>query len=202
MIPGPIKNFECPKCKNIMSKNTLKSGNTFGAKLYSDGKQIARMFPAFPLITKCSKCNTIFWLNSETKTETKNPNGFNWANFLTISELFSALILDENSKKENEIIIRRKIWWAFNDRLRNNKEFFNSVEEKKLWEENIYKLIPLLDNNIIEERITIAELYRNIGDFEKCLEIIETIPEDEFDWLIKLFKEQIQKKNTMLFNLN
>lgn len=45
MLPGNPQILTCPYCgqtKNIMS---LLSGNTFGAQLWSDNKQIAPMLP-------------------------------------------------------------------------------------------------------------------------------------------------------------
>ena len=65
MIPGGNIYYTCPICKNIISKGTLISGNTFGAKHYSDHKTIADMLPQYPEITKCKKCHNIFWLDEE-----------------------------------------------------------------------------------------------------------------------------------------
>ena len=50
MMPGPAQILTCPYCgekKKIMS---LLSGNTFGAKLWSDNKKISPMLPEISLI--------------------------------------------------------------------------------------------------------------------------------------------------------
>ena len=63
MMPGPDYVYQCPDCGNLITRGSLRSGNTFGAKIYSDGKRIAPMLPEFPDLTKCRKCNSIFWLS-------------------------------------------------------------------------------------------------------------------------------------------
>ena len=63
MIPGPEYIYKCPNCGNLLSRGSLMSGNTFGAKLFSDGKRITPMLPEFPNLTKCKKCNRFIWVN-------------------------------------------------------------------------------------------------------------------------------------------
>ena len=60
MKPGPDYIYKCPVCGKLVKRGSLMSGNTFGAKLYSDGKNDAPMLPDFPNLSKCAKCDTIF----------------------------------------------------------------------------------------------------------------------------------------------
>ena len=62
MIPGPQYVYKCPSCGNLLQQESLMSGNTFGAHLYSDGKREAPMLPEFPAISRYRKCNLVFWL--------------------------------------------------------------------------------------------------------------------------------------------
>ena len=41
MIPGPDQIVACPKCNGLAKYRTLLSGNTFGARVWTDGKQDA-----------------------------------------------------------------------------------------------------------------------------------------------------------------
>jgi hypothetical protein len=70
MIPGPYR----PKCESLVFRKNLLSGNTCGATLFSDGKQIAPMLPEFPAIVKCSACNVIFWINDKNKIGEREPH--------------------------------------------------------------------------------------------------------------------------------
>ena len=62
MIQGSDYIYKCPKCGNLLKKLTLISGNTFQGTVYSDGKSIYPMLPEIPNLTKCKKCDEIFWL--------------------------------------------------------------------------------------------------------------------------------------------
>lgn len=63
MILGPDLFYKCPVCGANLHSYSLRSGNTFGAKVYSDGKMFAPMLPEYPNITKCGGCGTILMLS-------------------------------------------------------------------------------------------------------------------------------------------
>jgi hypothetical protein len=205
MIPGPDYIYKCPNCGKYLKIGSLMSGNTCGAKLFSDGKRIAPMLPDFPDLTKCKKCDTIFWLSDlkEVGIHDWHAKNSKWENadeadFLGIKDLYRAL---ENTKnKEKEIIIRRSIWWAFNARIRNAKDIFGD-NDRNLWEQNCIILLKLLDRKDINQKIMIAELLRNLGQFEQCLELIDSLP-DDFDWIKSKFKTECANKNQKVFALN
>jgi tetratricopeptide (TPR) repeat protein len=205
MLPGPDYIYECPCCGNLLKRGSLTSGNTFGAELYSDGKQIASMLPSFPDLTKCKKCDNIIWLsdckevgvydiwddsaNDEMKIKWKNADK---VEFLTIHDLLRALRMYKSQAREKTI--RIWIWWAFNDRVRDGgKEIFVEEHDKDIWEENCRSLLNLLDKNDMNETIQIAELYRNLGEFEKCIETIDSIDRNNMKW-IKDHIEYFEKK--------
>ncbi len=62
MKPGPVLIIACPECDFLMQKDTIESGNTFGAKYWSNGKVDAPMFPNYPNIVKCGDCRVFFWV--------------------------------------------------------------------------------------------------------------------------------------------
>jgi len=84
--------------------------------------------------------------------------------FLGIEDLFNSLKSGIAENKIEEKTIRLEIWWAYNDRKRNNDEL--------RWKENCLALLKLLDYSDINQRIMVAEINRNLGDFEKCISII------------------------------
>ena len=199
MLFGLDQYYQCPKCSNILYKGSLISGNTMGAKLYSDGKEIAPMLIEFPVISKCSKCNTIFWLENEIEIE--NHKDSEKAEFLTISDYQTALKNKLFRSKEEEIYIRKGIIWGFNDRLRNGDPLIDSESEKEIWTNNIQKLISLLDQNDLEEKILIIELLRYQGNFMDSLGLLETIHNPKLEWLVQLFGKEISNKNKNVFQL-
>lgn len=199
MIPGEDEFYECPICGNILSRGSLMSGNTFGAKLYSDGKQIARMLPEFPSITKCPKCTSIFWLKDEIKS--RKTGDADRASFLTIPEYLSVLEHKNYDSSAEENFIRTRIWWLFNDRVRSGRNLFISEAEKTIWKDNIDCLISMQDYEDINKRIMLAELNRNLGNFQECKDILTSISDPNMDWLIEAFENELTKENTKVFQL-
>jgi hypothetical protein len=208
--PGPDYIYECPKCSNLLKKGSNNSGNTFGSTLYSDGKMIAPMLPEFPNLTKCKKCDTILWLSTmkevgtcdawdeKCKKEWKNADR---AEFLDVTDLFRFLEMDiVKNDKEKEKIVRQRIWWTFNDRLRNNKEIFVQENDEVLWEQNCRRLVELFDTTDVNQKIMTAELHRNLGGFESCMELINSL-DSNFDWLIEKFKTECKNGNKLLMKL-
>lgn len=199
MIFGKYKYYKCPKCCNLLSKPCLVSGNTFGLKQFSDGKKIAPMLPEFPAISKCSKCKTIFWLNKE--IENTKFNNSEKAEFLGLLDYLSLLENKIYRSKDDEIFIRKRILWQFNDRIRNDKSLFNTEAKESIWQENNNRLIEILDPNNINDEILTIEIYRYFGDFQKCKEIMLTINNPDLIWLLEAFEKEINTKNRSVFQL-
>lgn len=63
MIPGSHDIIGCPTCGAPHRQGSLVSGNTLGARWWSDGKLEAPMLPARPLVTRCRGCGRYFWLS-------------------------------------------------------------------------------------------------------------------------------------------
>ena len=208
--PGPNYIYKCPKCSNLLKKGSNASGNTFGSTLYSDGKMIAPMLPEFPNLTKCTKCNTILWLSDMKEIGTCdawdkkcNPE---WKNadrveFLEVIDLLRFLELDTvKNNKEKEKIVRQRIWWTFNDRIRDGKEIFIQETDEVLWEQNCRRLIELFDTADVNQKIMVAELHRNLGEFDICMELINSL-DKKFDWIIEKFKIECSNRNKLLIKL-
>jgi tetratricopeptide (TPR) repeat protein len=219
MLPGPDLIYECPQCGNLLKQESLISGNTFGAKLYSDGIQIASMQPDFPNLTKCKKCNNIFWIedlkeiggyfkwwdsggyiDEEFKTDDMKAK---WEaaeeiKFLDIKDLHAALKITKDIEKEKTI--RIWIWQAFNDRVRDGGEkMFVEKEDKDLWEENCCVLLNLLNRDDLNEKLLVAELYRNLGRFEDCIEILNNDESRNINWIKDPMKYLAKKNFTRVF---
>lgn len=210
MLPGPNYIYACPNCGNLIKKASIISGNTFNSKLYSDGKRISPMLPEFPDLTKCAKCDTILWLRKMKavgKQKLGDKNNLQWQNadeakFLTVNDYFLAL---NNGLAENEgelLFIRRNIWWAYNDRVRNGKKLFENGNDEIRWRENCAELIKLLDQSDLNQRIIIAEIKRNLGDFEGCLDMIKRIDNEELNWLKDIFITECGKENRSVIKVN
>ena len=224
MIPGPILYYKCPKCRELTGKETIVSGNTLGAVLFSDMKQFAIMLPEFPQITKCIKCRTIFWLDGKNEVRNRRHKPCFFASFLT-ADGYNESINNRVYRNEEELkFLRVRLWWSYNDRIRkhnrpfyssnsitdifmrdddqirNHGEIFSTEEDRIIYEDNCVELIGLLDKENISERIMIAELFRNLGNFDECKKIIDSLDEDSV-WIKELFNVECNKNNKYVIAL-
>lgn len=62
MMPGETIYRACPACQQLLIECTLLSGNTIGAKFWTDGKMDAPMFPQIPALVRCAHCQSLLWL--------------------------------------------------------------------------------------------------------------------------------------------
>ena len=214
MLPGDYNIYKCPECEHLISVPTLMSGNTFGGKSYSDGKMIAPMMPSYPDISKCPKCKTIYWLDQKHLLERVHPCEmiYKWsdvkeARFLTINDLFVALNkglaqeqdgLSDEHKRELEL--RIQIWWGYNDRMRKDKPMWRNDRDEVRWKENCLRLSKLLEqSDVPNHKVMLADVKRNLGDFEGCVATINSIDDRRLDWLKERFTEECGKGNRWVF---
>ena len=211
MIPGPDYVYECPKCGQFIAKESMMSGNTFEATIYSDGKTEAPMLLDTPEITRCRACGKIFWLGKskligsyDWKSKTKSGLWFSdRARFLTLTEYFMALNSGLAENPDEELYIRRRIWWAYNDRIRRDREgrLFLDDEDKENWKMNCDELLRLLDPEIINHRIMAAEIHRNLGDFEECKKLLQPIQSEIYDFLKSRLLHECDNSNRLVVPL-
>jgi len=210
MIPGPNYLYKCPVCGNKVQKGSLLSGNTFGAKLYSDAKRVAPMLPVFPLISRCKNCDTIFWLDETSEDGTYEGHWQEYsdsaepeyADFLSIHEYRTAIEQGLARNNTEQIYLRQNLWWLYNDRARENKEMFAVDGDESLYAENCKQLLSLLDPNNLNQKIMSAELNRNIGKFEACMEIINSIEQEGLNWLKDIFNRNCEANNRLVVVLD
>ena len=145
MILGPDLFYKCPVCGANLHSYSLRSGNTFGAKVYSDGKMFAPMLPEYPNITKCGGCGTILMLSrlepfeeiakislwekwksliTGTRREAKPSPRYYECEHLSMDDLYRAI----DVFPEAELYIRLMIWRSYNDRV-TRRIFVDSTSE-------------------------------------------------------------------------
>jgi hypothetical protein len=94
---------------------------------------------------------------------------------LNVSDLYLALKNGLASNIDEELYIRIKIWTLQNDIIRYEERIDENFKMSKRWSENIKRLIKIIDHNDEENIFTIAEFYRNLGEFDLCKKTLEKI---------------------------
>lgn len=171
--PGPPIVRECPKCKVSIEQPTMASGNTFGARFWTDGECEAPMFPDYLSFVKCPKCKHLFWISEAEKVEGADENtavlAFDYIE-PSESDYYKAVAAEKDKAKQKYLRIRG--WRASNDQWRKQPD----VKEAKLSPEaksNMNALSALLKESNPEERLLKAEIARELGKFDQCLKLLE-----------------------------
>jgi hypothetical protein len=175
-IPGPDVIRQCPKCPSPLRERTMVSGNTFGARFWTDGKMDAPMLPDRPWLVKCPKCSHIFWIDEAKELEKQTPSddAKKWPNAaepgLPTEADYLSVISAGKLSKNKELYARRRAWWAANDAFRmdsNAKVVFSPAQKK-----NLQSLAALLDEKDPEQRLAKAEILRELSRFDECLTLL------------------------------
>jgi predicted RNA-binding Zn-ribbon protein involved in translation (DUF1610 family) len=200
MMPDKPKIVQCPSCGKQQLRMSLLSGNTFGARFYSDGKRIAPMLPEFPYFVKCPSCGIFFKIKKETLVGETDWDDFAnpYVQFMTVDEYVSAIEKGLFNGDEDDLLpLRLALWRALNDSVRDNPH--GKIGELPLYEDNCRKILNEIeakaDND--EMYLTCAELWRNIGEFAKCRAALEKIKSTEFKAYVSALNAKCDANNTL-----
>ena len=96
MLPGPNKIIQCPFCDNKLKQRTILSGNTFGVRLWTDGKRETPMLPDRVVVSFCNNCNKYFWVDEaktidEVESSDKRYSELEYLEDLTLEQYIDAI---------------------------------------------------------------------------------------------------------------
>jgi len=202
LTPGPTIIRECPDCRAPVRQRTIGSGNTFGAKFWTDGKMEAPMLPSFPRLVKCPKCAALFWVQTARKLhEAQNafdavPPKFKDAAEPTAPTEKELLAFGAANKleKNDEIYVRRTAWWLANDSVRHGGKPAGRLSPER--QANMRALARLLDEKTAPERLLCAEIARELGDFTECKRLLGFEFPERFRKRAALIGRLADEKNT------
>jgi hypothetical protein len=128
MTPGPTIIRECSQCGKLMTEHTIGSGNTFGARFWTDGFRDAPMLPDKPWLVKCPHCDFPVWIDEQKQVGEISP----WSSAVRDGTAFAdarptitpalqdyeAFLETATVDQEKEQYVRLRAWWAGNDQRR------------------------------------------------------------------------------------
>ncbi len=204
---GRSQILTCPHCGKTKEIMHLQSGNISERKCWSDTKLEARMRPEASIVQKCPHCGKYYFAHNQEFMRSDDSYSTELGT-LTFEESVEALsqLQEEGFDERDEYYARELLVYAYNDkyyRNDNGQKAPVSSEDFECFKANVIRLIELL--NFERHQLRIAELYREIGDFSKCEEILESVTDID-DRLAKI-KEEImgrcrQKDNKVFCILN
>lgn len=208
MTIGPACRLTCPHCGGYKYIESILSGNTFRGTVWSDSKKDYPMLPSTSPIQRCPKCGAYYFYEegkpvdmnenefrktltgiklsetdiekqyrkalNEWSDETCN-NGFGHLNEQESREAYESLYSESLSKQKKSNLLVTRLY-AFNDEyLRGGNTLLPDLQTVQ--EDFIFKIIDLYPN----DTIYIAELYREIGQFEKAIELLHEVITPKLD---------------------
>jgi hypothetical protein len=190
---------KCPKCAELFRERRIASGNTLGAVMWTDGKLEAPMLPDEPRLVRCRKCQTLIWvkdaqiINADGRMTRKpewkgveRPERASESDFLS----FAATVGD----RERERYLRTRAWWLRNDAIRRGESAASSWTNDR--KQNVERLKLLLDPKNPDQRMTLAEIEREIGNFEASLKILEESFPDRYRAAVAFLRKLATEKST------
>ena len=191
----------CPFCgekKEIMS---LMSGNTFGAKMWSDNKCIYPMYPEISLVQKCPHCGKFYIRTRQQAIWAESGHSFEQG-LLTYEEMkqaFAQLMEAGDLTHDEEANVRMMLHHAHNDNFRREQTSEFTDADLTLFRENALWLIQ----NIITDRVMKAEFYREIGDFDEAKSILDEVHASDpfYITLVDKIQDKIANRDSAVFRI-
>jgi hypothetical protein len=195
MLPGPDQIIACPKCSRPLRRHTLSSGNTFGAVLWSDGKQVAPMLPEMPVVSKCGHCSGIFWVeDAETlgehggyapfRDKAPEPAPADWEGCPEVEHLDTPGLveaIDIVESVERLRYLRVRLWHTLNNPCRKEKSP-GKIDMPELFARNLEALAGMLDEADDQERLMKAECLRELGRHADAIWLLADVA-DNMKWV-------------------
>jgi len=181
----------CPVCNCQFQADILASSNTFGATFYTDGFVDGTAESTDLLL--CPECNSFLW-NEDVPTTASFQHTASSLRSVRSLPIASSYDLDYEralreeawNNNEQEKYIRIRVWWLFNNAYRGcSTENFTIPHDQEV---NIRYLLKLLDPNNPKESIMTAEIFRELGQFDDCLQALDQLPNERYLQVVNSIK--------------
>jgi hypothetical protein len=185
---------ECPHCKaHIVQEETL-SGNTIGAKYYTDGKREAKMLPDHPALVKCPVCSgQLFWVEEAPEVGMGFDAAKGKQQVLAPTEKELLGFLSEPAlPRDKELYVRISAWRNANDAWRRNPNATPAFSKDQ--EQNLKALSDMLDDKEPNQRILKAEIARELGEFDECLRLLSQEFDERFGYAVGFIKKLAEEE--------
>jgi len=210
MIPGNARIIACPYCGREKKLMTLISGNTIGARYWSDNKMEAPMLPKVSPVQKCNGCGKYYFTHRqgfrESQDHTSERGLLSYPEWKEAYQQFTGGQSDDISGKDLTMV---RFWLiqAYNDYFHRDvsAERQPSPEEQSFIARIILGFIDALDWQSEGSPLLKAELYREAGEMGKCAETLNAIDYAGLNGSAKQLYQgimlRLKSDNTQVFEL-
>jgi len=210
--------FYCPSCNKPMQMITCRSYTTLGGSLFSDGRQTGG-HGFTPDLVKCPNCGAVFFRHNIWAAKTMSMSDAAYIKYVKTpdrADYIKALEKGLAKNRDEESQLREYLWRDLNNIIRHSGALAES-KYLELWKENCAVLLSLKEKSLEEMTnlknakkydesewfkalIMTAELNRNLGNFDECMNKLNSLSGSR-DWLKTQFEWECEAKNIFTFEL-
>jgi phage FluMu protein Com len=184
---------ECPHCKAHVVQEETVSGNTIGAKFYTDGKREAKMLPNHPWLVKCPECKSLFWVDEAVEVDTGFDAAKGKQQVLALSENeLLGFLSGPALPRDKELYVRVWAWRSANDAWRRVPNATPAFSKDQV--QNLHALSAMLDESGPNQRILKAEIARESGEFDECLRLLSHPFDERYGHAVGFIKKLAEEK--------
>lgn len=202
MIPSTPNILKCPHCGGLSRLSSIMSGNTCGMVQWSDTKRYTPMLPSLSAVQKCPSCEKYFFYERGLivgNCESYGNSSWGHLSYISLKDALEQL----QPTGDNEIKLRIMILHGYNDHYGGcpgtKLPSDAPANERAYFEQNAKRLIELMPEN----KVFCAELYRELGEFEQSLAILNDIAADGYmAQIVAQIKERALLNDNSVFVLN
>ena len=198
--------LECPECgeKYLISRESYTPSEN--ATIYSDGYFMDSVNWRTPLIIGCVTCELGFFPeNGKVIAEPATWEEFNeyWAHIKkaeppTAGSLALELRARRNMQQNAEVALRKEFWYSGNHSETGRMLMTKNPKFRKYWTESLEKLETLLSGSNEKELLLKAEINRQLGNFEKTIQLLS----ESKQLLAIAITDKAKAQDSMLFSIN
>ncbi|NOY50917.1 MAG: hypothetical protein GXO88_10200 [Chlorobi bacterium] len=213
--------LKCPNCSHLLEAIELQSFHLFKSEVFSDGKiDSTPLIPDVSEILICTDCNTDFWredavcLNSDQGSDlgalpANQPSdlflSFNCESRLSISKYYNKLLSRGFADTyEKEVYLRTLLWHELNNIIRYKAKIddIQFHEYESLLANNLKGFISIYKPACFTEYLFLAEMHRELGEFDIAKHILEDIKLQETSKALKQILKACGKRDKRVFKIN
>lgn len=198
MLPGPDQVLECPSCGRASRQPTVSFGSTLDAIYYTDGYMDAPTLPQPTVLLLCPGCRTAFLAREATVVGAVDRFDYNspfpdeasdklmdpaWKRAPRVGSAtagdYMTLLASRELGREDEIELRVELMQVCNHRRRKLPRGAPRIALSVVERSNLKRLAARLDLRDAEERVMLAEVRRELGEFEQAAAaLLDAVPEE------------------------
>ena len=182
----------CPECGQEIQHEFADAPQDLHR--WTDGRGDETQSEGQLLICRCPACGELFWFEDADERDDVGyeEEGFDQGEWSRSDSLpaevpdadeLSAYIDEVDLPSEREIHLRIWLWWWCNDRVRSGSD----DDWADCEEDNLQRLVELLDRNEEHDRLMLAEINRERGNHEAADKLLQFKWSEEYTpWVTRL----------------